>query len=257
MLPSKLRAAVLQATTFYMFTLVFDHHHGASVWDPFLEDEGFQNMSYVLGNLSALNSTGSRPSMLAIDAEAGVNTTLPLINGTGRVGNWTSGNSTTSAREELPDEDFYTQILPRKFVVSLILYALQYYWFIFLEKMLPARPRRRLVAYQHDEKVEETEDREEEVVKKWLAQGRVRRASLNWCNTFLKWVLQVTMGRPAHVAVAFLIEDIILRRSAKQILSDFKFVSSLRVCTLRFTPSNNRSRISYTASWAIGSPQSR
>ena len=76
----------------------------------------------------------------------------------------------------------------------LLLSALQYWWLIWLERMLPARPRYRDLVVRHEEKVEESEDREEEVVKKWIAQGRVHRASLNWRNTFLKWVLQMTIG---------------------------------------------------------------
>lgn len=224
MLPSRMRAAVLQTTALYVFSLIISNHHDSSILAPIWENEGYLNMSYALGNASSSNSTNTTSGRLALDAGDSTNSTISLNNGTG-LGTWTPQNGTSSARGNLPEEPFYTRILPGNLVILLILSALQYLWLMLLEKMLPARPRRRQVAYQHEEKVEETEDREEEVVKKWIAQGRVRRASLNWCNTFLKWLLQVTVGRACYYTVYRLLEDIILRESPKQLVASFKKVS--------------------------------
>jgi hypothetical protein len=127
-------------------------------------------------------------------------------------------------------EPYYRQVLPREVATFLIVSVLQYWWFVALEKMLPARPGRynSLVQFQQGEKVlEESEDREEEVVKKWIAQGRVRRASLNWCNTFLKWMLDMTVGRLCCFAVESAIKIVI---SKLQSTPDSALRSPTRVC---------------------------
>jgi hypothetical protein len=107
----------------------------------------------------------------------------------------------------------------------LILSALQYWWLIWLERMLPARPRYRDVPYQRNEKVEENEDREEEVVKRWIAQGRVRRASLNWCNTFLKWMLQVTVGKFWYHTLGYILVKFLRLDPPRKVLESLKKVT--------------------------------
>lgn len=115
------------------------------------------------------------------------------LNGTS---GWTASKATISPIQYPPEESFYWRSFPRAIVVYMILAAMQYWWYIALEKILPARPRYKDAV--PGARFEESEDREEEVVKKWIAQGRVNRASLNWCNTFLKWTLDMTVGRVWH-----------------------------------------------------------
>ncbi|KAI4630478.1 hypothetical protein J4E80_001414 [Alternaria sp. BMP 0032] len=68
-------------------------------------------------------------------------------------------------------------------------------------------------AAQQKEQVEESEDREEEVVKKWIAQGRVHRASLNWRNTFVKWVLDMTVGMLCIFTVEHMLRQLLKMKS--------------------------------------------
>jgi hypothetical protein len=119
-------------------------------------------------------------------------------------------------------ESFYGRELPREVLIVFILVILQYWWFVGLEKILPARPRRRDVTYQGKEKVEESEDREEEVVKKWIAQGRVNRASLNICNTFLKWVLELTVGTLWFLTVQHVLRQLLKLNSPMSVFVGLK-----------------------------------
>ena len=112
--------------------------------------------------------------------------------------NYANHNNRTRANHAVKtakNTSFYGQILPKEVAVLLVLSILQYWWFIWLERMLPARPNRKGALYRRGEKVEESEDCEEEAVEKWIAQSRVKRTSLNWCNTFLKCLLELTLGR--------------------------------------------------------------
>ncbi|KAF2655993.1 hypothetical protein K491DRAFT_597906, partial [Lophiostoma macrostomum CBS 122681] len=60
-------------------------------------------------------------------------------------------------------------------VIFFMLSILQYWWLIWLERLLPARPRHR--SAHHDQRgktveFEEPEGREEAIVKRWIAEGR-------------------------------------------------------------------------------------
>ena len=171
----------------------------------------------------AIDSTDRTPGRLSPDPGDTMNRTLSL-NHTNGLDNGTAINGTLNANKT-PAESFYGRTLPREVVTYLVIYALQYRWFIWLERLLPARPRYRNVPYEREEKVEESEDREEEVVKKWVAQGRVHRASLNWCNTFLKWLLELTVGRLWCLTVEYVIRVLLKFESPKVVLKGLKSVS--------------------------------
>ena len=210
-----MRTTVLQATTISIICTIFNHHLGDKMFDPLWENEAFVNMTNALNSSQPLNSTRGTPGRLTLDA----GNTTSLNNGT-------AINGTLSAIKS-PPESFYGRTLPRDAVIILLLSALQYWWFIWLEKMLPARPRYRDAPYRRKEKVEESEDREEEIVEKWIAQGRIRRASLNWCNTFLKWLLELTVGRLWYYVVGHMIEALLKLESPKKVLKGLTSVSRL------------------------------
>jgi hypothetical protein len=109
--------------------------------------------------------------------------------------------------------------------VYFIITILQYWWFIALEKQWPARPRYKDVAHQQEG--EDNEDREEKVVKKWIAQGRVNRATLNWCNTFLKWLLDLTISRLWYHTIELFVFEAIELKSPKSMIADLSSVSQL------------------------------
>ncbi|KAJ6788821.1 hypothetical protein PWT90_02824 [Aphanocladium album] len=93
----------------------------------------------------------------------------------------------------------------RSFISAAATAAVAYYWNIFLERRLPARPRGTSSAEtecKNDTAAaaamaagEDNEQVEEQIVKKWIATGRVNRASLNTTNTVTKWLLDISVGR--------------------------------------------------------------
>jgi hypothetical protein len=82
------------------------------------------------------------------------------------------------------------------------------------------------VPRQRENKIELSEGREEEVVEKWIAQGKVQRASLSWCNTFLKWVFTMTVGKVLLHTVEHFVRGVITLSSPNVILAGLKSVSS-------------------------------
>ncbi|KAI1363110.1 hypothetical protein F5Y08DRAFT_310266 [Xylaria arbuscula] len=87
----------------------------------------------------------------------------------------------------------------RTFFIDVLLGPLIYTWHIWLERLLPSRrsARQRDSAYQASKEKETDGDdvREEQIIQKWLRQGKIRRPSLSWRNTFAKWAIQWTVGR--------------------------------------------------------------
>lgn len=70
-----------------------------------------------------------------------------------------------------------------------------YYWNLLLERQLPARPRGDSSSYNNDKLAEGHEQLEEKIVEKWLANGKIKRASLSFWNTVAKWLLDISVGR--------------------------------------------------------------
>ncbi|KAF2831511.1 hypothetical protein CC86DRAFT_314923 [Ophiobolus disseminans] len=180
-----MRNAVLQATIISTISMMHMHHFTDNMFDPVFQDETWMQM---MNTSTMQTSTPGGNGRLTLDTGNRTNTTLSL-NQTAPAG-LANGTATNDLNEA-----FYGRFLLREIVVSAVFAALEYWWLIGLERILPGRPRNKDVLSQLSGQVEESEDREEEVVKKWIAQGRVRRASLNWGNTLLKWVLDLTVGR--------------------------------------------------------------
>jgi hypothetical protein len=168
-----LRTAVLHATALYTISMVLFYNLSRSMFAEVFENEGYKNYSQAINGsaMRFVKGNGTRSRLLLQPT----NTTLVLP----------------------ADKPFYLVVLPQEVAVFFLLAPLQYWWYMALERILPARSRDRSSTADLTEK-EGSEDREEEVVKKWIAQGRVRRASLNWCNTFLKWVLEMSVGRLSY-----------------------------------------------------------
>lgn len=83
------------------------------------------------------------------------------------------------------------------FAYIVLLGTLFCYFEVLLERMFPARPTQVEVVYERPQGATDAdrEGREEQVVREWIARGRVRHSSLSWWNTFVKWVLGMTVGR--------------------------------------------------------------
>lgn len=143
-------------------------------------------------------------------------------------------NGTWNPADHIPKiepVEFYTWSL----VIQLAFFALgiplQYYWHIWLERILPMRPRGGGSTSAQAEKInvgEGHQDHEEEIVKRWIATGKVKRASLSYWNTFLKWILDITVGN----TILGIVENLrILACKRKRSMSpvDFALVSIVRV----------------------------
>jgi len=65
------------------------------------------------------------------------------------------------------------------------------------------------------------EVQEEEAVKRWIAQGKVRR-SVSWWNTFVKWVLNLTLGNIVHSGLVVFVYCLLKRKSAAETLNTVK-----------------------------------
>jgi hypothetical protein len=231
MFPTTMRTAVLQATALFALSTLLRNHLGKDMFTEVWKDEGFSTMYNSMYNTTEVRENMGKPVAL-LGLEAGnstspwtFNTTAVYPNGTTLHQNGTIvfNNGTSSAGTE-SERPFYNRVFPQEVLIFIILAALQYWWYIALERMLPARPRGN-VQIERYEKVEESEDREEEVVKKWIASGRVRRASLNWCNTFLKWVVELTVGRLWYHAVEHVLRGLVRLESPRTVVKQLTFVS--------------------------------
>jgi hypothetical protein len=220
MFPLAMRTAVFQAILIHAASLILDNHLRGNTFDKMMENEVFMTMWNAVDKLAfkvTNNATHANgPGPLTLDAGNTTNTTLSLNQTIASNGGWQNLN---------PQPPFYCQRLPRELVVHMVIFALQYWWFVGLERILPARPRSKEVPRQRENKVELSEDREEEVVEKWIAQGKVQRASLSWCNTFLKWVLVMTVGELLLHTVAHVVREAISLSSPRSILAGLKSVS--------------------------------
>ncbi|KAF2017689.1 hypothetical protein BU24DRAFT_420739 [Aaosphaeria arxii CBS 175.79] len=239
---STMRTAVLQATVVCTISMIISHHTTGSVFDEVWENEGFRNFTDTMDQADP--SIAGRPGRLKLGAS---NSTNAVNNGT---------------MADEPLEAFYTVVFPRDVILNTIILMLQYYWYTWLERMLPARPRRIEAYYGRTEKIEESDDREEEVVKKWIAQGRVKRASLNWCNTFLKWIIELTIGRLWLYTVSHFLGGLLRMESPRKILETFttriffdfiaSFISTGPLCDLiAFIIIPAPKQIVFMASWTL------
>ncbi|KAJ4291870.1 hypothetical protein N0V90_009766 [Kalmusia sp. IMI 367209] len=207
---------VLQTTAIHTFSHILAHHTSKDIFSDVLNNPVFSNMTGAFFNVSyavnatMMNATSAEEVSIDFtpaDGSLQLNTTFISANGTTTNGTFTSN---------YPDS-YYKKTLPIDTFATLIVCVLQYCWLIWLERMFPARPRRRDVPLDTKENFEMSEDREEEVVKKWIAQGRVRRASLSWCNTFFKWILGLTVMRVWYFAVLYIIRRTVKLRSPKKV----------------------------------------
>lgn len=190
MLPSKMRTAVLQTTLLYLASEILSIYLDINMINSIQEDPAVQNLMTLLAD----NSTYPSPPSMA---------------------------PSYVSNEELT---LWGWFLPRTAVVAAIVSAMQYYWLVWLDRILPARSRRRDVGGRLDEEGE-NDVYEEKIVKRWIAQGRVKRASLSWWNTFLKWVLEMTVGRLWYHAIEHALFTLLKLQHPRNIMLEMSNVS--------------------------------
>ena len=204
---SQLQSAVVQYTVLVALDMILVHEIGRDAYDAVWEDPVLKNLTATMNNFTP-------------------NTTVPT--------NSTSGMDSAGSSSKIA-ESFYLKSLPRHVFVHALLFPLAYYWQVFLERFFPARPRGVKIIYdEKSEKVEVdgNEDREEEIVKRWVAQGKVRRSSVSWWNTFVKWILDLTVGSLLLHSLWHLVDGCVRWRSFAEIFGDLKSVCSKSVSFL-------------------------
>ena len=144
--------SVLQATSFSIASAILTYHLRSSMFQTVFEDDAFKAWLDVAENLTA--PTTSTTAGLSLTLYPGQ---IKPINAT----NSTALTRSTDPLSEKPRDSFYSRELPRIIVVDFVLLILRYYWFIYLEKLLPARPRGQFIQPKGKEKSEENEFREE------------------------------------------------------------------------------------------------
>jgi hypothetical protein len=224
---SNLQSVVLYTTILITLKFIISHEIDRQGYS---DDPVWQNFTRTMETAIALNGTGLQNSTITIANGTITNGTL-IINGT-----------SSAFGSILPGKKPFYGDLPRSVFVYALLVPLQYYWNIGLERFFPARPRGVEVSHQREKKeksFDDNEDRDEEVVKRWIAQGRVRRSSVSWCNTSFKWILDLTVGKLLYEIVFHLVEGIVLWEGLTVTLAKLKLVSSPR-------PSIHPSRASRT-----------
>lgn len=250
---------VLQTTAIYTTSHILNYHTSENLFRVVWENPTVLNLTAITKNTTiASNVTTSRSATTPTNSFSYEKDGVPIdqatadrligeaFEGTGKgsdkqvelplkitLKNGTVLNETISVpkAQEGPkkqQESFYKKKLPLDIVAYFIMCTLQYCWLLGLERALPARSRRRDVVVT--QKGEMDEDREEEVVKKWIAQGRVRRASLNWCNTLFKWILTLTVGRVWYYAVLHVVCGSLRLTSPRKTWEDMFQVS--RACLI-------------------------
>jgi hypothetical protein len=155
-------------------------------------------------------------------AKARLNSTANnQISNNGTLFNQTAANNTLKGifGTDVNPEPFYLKILPRELLLLILISPLYYHWHLWLERFLPARPRvTSLMPAGGKSALGDWNTREEEIVQRWIAQGKVRRASLSWWNTFFKWIINLTVGTWWIETLRFLLTEMITGKSPITVL---------------------------------------
>ncbi|KAK7926773.1 hypothetical protein PG985_003771 [Apiospora marii] len=205
---SPMLSAVVQATILHIIGVIVSSRFSAGAYDEVWEDPVFRDYWAVMGNLTTPLPAGQNATAAAAAAAAAAATATSTNNSTAMaLLNPTSTNSSSNSSSfyTTPDhpgpEQWSWWYIPNRILTTLLMNALLYLWAVGLERAFPTRPRGDLSAVPKREKVvvELSEEHEEEVVKQWIARGRVRRSSISWCNTLIKWLLDVTVRATLEV----------------------------------------------------------
>ena len=194
-----MRTAVLQVTVIYLLSDILHHYLDSNILDEFINNEAVQNSTAVLDRTTSViaASASATPSPLTLDANNTRSQTLSLSN-------TTLPNNGTQIANHNPSGAFYSWSLLRRVVICMLISVLQYHWFIWLERVLPARPRRKDGSHSLEG---ESDDREEEVDR-----TRSRQPS------FVQLVLNLTVGRLLYHSFEHVLKVCVKLQSPKLIL---------------------------------------
>jgi hypothetical protein len=198
--------AVLQTVILSACALVVSHHLLSNAINNASNNELWQNITTTFENAANASAQASFKGKANNQTFSNHSTTF----------NETAFNNSMKGffSSDSDSESFYLKTLPRELFLLILLSPLYYYWQIWLERFLPGRSSvTALMPAGEKSEVGEGDSREEEIVQKWIAQGKVRRASLSWWNTFVKWVLNLTVGTLWIETLRHLLTEIIAGKS--------------------------------------------
>lgn len=200
---SQMQSTVIQCIILTALSLIIPHELSHNAYDSVWEDPTFKNFTSTL-NMADKKTNTTTPS----------NVTLTQV-----------GHVLLSEMSE----PFYTKSFPIDIFVYALLCPLNYYWHIYLDRFFPARPRGVEIDYSRSEKagLDINEGQEEEVVKRWISQGKVRRSSVSWWNTFVKWALDRTVGRLCWIALEYWLSGFIRWETFSAMSKNFKAVCKI------------------------------
>ncbi|KAI5365870.1 hypothetical protein Slin15195_G073970 [Septoria linicola] len=203
MAKSHMLSAVIQALALSVLERIISHHLWTHAGEYFNESTRFQDL------FNAAAAVGNNTAAKQNHPEYSVNITTSFINGSSTSNNYTvpasnlttTGTNSTSVTDAAAATSFYKHDLPHHLLFLLIIMPLSYYWQIWLERTVPGRlkvqdfpPPSSSAAPEKASFGDDDDGKEEAIVQKWIAQGKVKRASLSWWNTFVKWVLELSVG---------------------------------------------------------------
>ncbi|KAI0414494.1 hypothetical protein F5X98DRAFT_389763 [Xylaria grammica] len=217
-------SAVLQSATFRTFNYLIQDQFWTNGWDVMTLDPLYQEYEAELkrhsntsgtGILPIGISTGPRlgsseshsPVPLADELEGVVSVQPTLDPSSSSESKARSKRGMTAEPTEQTRKNWRTRTLGclRVFFSQILLGPLLYFWHIWLERLFLSRrsvgnQSRNDVAPEGSKQTKVDaigahDVHEEQVIQKWLRQGKIQRASLSWCNTFAKWIIQWTIGR--------------------------------------------------------------
>lgn len=213
---SQMQYVVLATTALITLNLIISHVAkqdiaSNDVWD----DPVWQNFT------DAFNADVGR-KIAAINGSLSVNETDSVANLSPSLNSSSPAISTQQEQgEDTGSRKFYFRTLPRAVLVYALLVPLQYYWNIFLERCLPTRPRGRAMTSRQLKPSEKPGAAdvigdadgglEEEIIKRWIAQGKVKRSSVSVCNTLSKWILDITVGKIIYEIVWHAVDALVQR----------------------------------------------
>lgn len=191
-LPNVVGPTVVQSTVFQIIGAIASYHLSTGAYDGLWEDPVFRDWWSAIGNQT---SPGQSATTAAdITTSANNDTAMALFHTTS-----TSSSRSSYTIPETDPEFLDGWLVPKQILSTLLTSALLYLRAVALERAFLTRPRGVEGGGDANPKrekvvvVELSEEHEEEVVKRWIARGRVRRASVSWRNTLVKWLLEVTV----------------------------------------------------------------
>ena len=103
---------------------------------------------------------------------------------------------TDVAKSSAAGQSFHFSVLPHNVACHSATLVLLYFWNMWLERTFPARPRRSPIFPEttEPERLDDNEQTEPKIVKKWNAHSKFQRSTVSWSNTLIKWLLDLSVG---------------------------------------------------------------